>query len=454
MDVDLEKYFKEHIGRFVEDWKQFLSFASISADPTRENDCRDCANWLAEHLRGMGFQSRLLETGSKPVVFAERKAGAEKPVVLFYGHYDVQPVDPLDEWLSPPFTPTPRNNRLYARGAEDNKGQVFYFLKAVEFLIRHDLLNATVKVIVEGEEENGSRGIASSLESWRDLIKADILVVTDANTVPSGAPTIIMGLRGLIHLSVTLTGPTHDLHSGVHGGAAPNPATELTRLLASLHNTDGSIAVEKFYGFVRAPTERERALANGAAFDPDLYRTKTGVPPTAGEKQFTPPERVGFRPCIDINGIHSGYEGSGMKTIIPAKATAKITARLVPDQDPAACLKAIIYHLRARAPDGLRLDISDAGVAGPGFRLNPDSPVVARAQKALDGLTDKKTVFLWEGASIPVIWALSQAAGAELLLVGFGDEEGRAHAPNESFSLEQFKLGFMYVARLLGAGFP
>jgi len=447
--ADIEKTFDQNRRNYTEEWQQLLSFPSISAEPEHEKDCLDCACWLVEHLRAIGFESRLLKTSSKPVVFGERNGKSGKVVVLFYGHYDVQPVDPLEEWSTPPFEPTLKDGRLYARGAQDNKGQLFYALKAMEMLIQNAALDATVKIVLEGEEECGSKGISEAVNDWGDLIAADVLMVTDTATARSGAPAIIMGLRGILHLSVTLSGPHYDLHSGTHGGVAPNPAAEMACLVAGLHDADGKIALKGFYDCVEEPTETERRLTNSVPFDMNSYMTETGVPATAGEKQFNPPERAAFRPSIDVNGIHSGYAGPGIKTIIPARSAAKITARLVPGQDPEFCLKAIIHHFKENTAEGLHCEVTEQGIGGRALRLDPNSPVVARAKRILDHLTGEETTLAWEGASIPIVSGLAFASGAEPLLAGFGMEEDRAHAPNESFSLEQFKLGYMYVALML-----
>ena len=444
-----KEIFAKNEQRFINEWKEFLSFPSISADPARAQDCIDCANWLVQHLARIGFTSILLETPGKPVVFAERIGKPGKPVVLFYGHYDVQPVDPLAEWQSPPFEPTLRNGRMFARGAEDNKGQVFAMLKALETLTSHDKLDCTVRIIIEGEEENGSRGIAASLEKWRDRLKADILLVCDTNMVKPGTPTIIMGLRGIVSLEVTLTGPLHDLHSGMHGGIAPNPAAEMAKLIAGLYNPDGSIAVAGMYDSVTEPSERERTLANVSAVDADAYMTMIGVPPVAGEKRFTPSERVGFRPSIDINGIHSGYGGPGGKTIIPSRAIAKITSRLVAGQDPEFCLQAIIRHLQKHTPAGLNLAVTEKSIGGPGFRLNLDSTLLKKANGVLQQMSGKEPAFMWEGASIPIVSSLAKTAGAEPLLVGFGLDEDKIHAPNESYSIDQLRMGYIYSVSML-----
>ena len=449
--MDLLKLFDENRDRYVAEWCEWLRFPSVSALPEYDRDCENCAAWLVEHLRGIGLRAELLPTPYKPVVYAEHTGAPGRPTVLYYGHYDVQPVDPLDQWISPPFEPALRDGRVYARGAQDNKGQVFAVVKALETLLRHEALRCNFKVLIEGEEESGSRGITQSLESWRKRIGADFLMVSDTGMAENGAPAVIMGLRGIVSFSLMLRGPAHDLHSGLHGGVAPNPAAGMARLIASLHRPDGAIAVENYYRDVIPPSEQEKALAAEVPFDDDAYRAATGVEPAAGEPGYTPAERVGFRPSIDVNGFHSGFGGRGGKTIIPAEAQAKISARLCAGQDPEWCCDSILRHLRERVPAGLRLDVEDVSIGGPGFRLDPGSPAVGRARAVLDGLTAKKSVLLWEGASVPVVAALAKVSGAEPLLVGFGREGDRIHAPNESYSLEQFRLGFLYAARFLAA---
>ena len=447
----LEQHFDANVRRYLDEWQEFLRFPTVSADPARHQDCLDCAHWLTRHLAAMGLDAKLLETPSKPVVYAEHKGRPGKPRVLFYGHYDVQPADPLDQWTSPPFEPAERDGRIYARGAEDNKGQVMFVLKALETLIHAASLELNVKVVLEGEEESGSRGMAGRLPKWRRLLRSDVLMVCDTGMAQSGAPTIIMGLRGVIWLTATLRGAHHDLHSGVHGGAAPNAAQEMARLLASLHRADGSIAVEGYYDDVPDITARERALAAEAGFDPAAYERETGVPPVAGEPGLPPELRIGFRPTVELNGVHSGYGGAGGKTVIPAEAVAKISSRLVAGQDPARCMDALVRHLERHAPRGLKLEISEKSLSGPGLKLNPDSPLSAKARAVLGQLSDKPVVFLWEGASIPVVAALARESGAEPLLVGFGMDEDRIHAPNESFPLERFKLGYLYAGLLLSS---
>ena len=446
----LEIEFANREKQIIEDWMTFVRFPSVSTDPAHHQDCIDCAGWIVDRLRRDGFHTELARTRTKPFVFAERPGKPGKPTVLFYGHYDVQPADPIDAWTSPPFSPEWRDGRLYARGAQDNKGQVFYTLAAIETLLAAGALDIGLKILIEGEEECSSTGLNETLESWRDRLQADILMVHDVLTVPSGAPTIVMGLRGLVQINAELNGADHDLHSGVHGGLAPNTAQGMAQLAASLFHGDGRVAVPGFYDGVTAASTRETDLARVIPFDAAAYRRQTGTTPDGGIRTAAPFERTGFLPSLDINGIHSGYGGSGSKTIIPAAAILKLTARLVPGQDPQTVLDAVTGHLARHTPPGMRLTITDSGVGGPGFRLNPDSGLVATAQAALSTVCPGQPVaFLWEGASIPIVVRLAAASGAAPLLVGFGHESDRIHAPDESFSLKQFRTGFLYSALIL-----
>lgn len=447
----LESTFAQNQNQCIADWKTFLEFPSISADSAHDGDCRDCAVWLSDHLEQIGFSSQLLETSTKPCVFAERKGDPTKPTILYYGHYDVQPVDPENEWDTPPFTPSMRDDRLYARGAQDNKGQVLYTIKAIETLIQNNINLPTIKIIIEGEEEYGSTAIADNLEKWKKQLQADILMVHDTGTIRAGNPTIIMGLRGIVHLCIELEAANHDLHSGLHGGLAPNPALGMAQLIAGFFKPDGSVAVENFYDGVTPPTPQELALAAEPPFDAKEYQRLIGTTPSGGQKDISPVERVGFQPSLDINGLHSGYGGEGMKTVIASKAIAKISARLVPAQDPAAILNTITTHLKNNIPEGMQLTISEETIGGPGFRLDSTLNIVQQAKSALNQLSEKPTAFLWEGASIPIVTALAATSGAAPLLVGFGHEDDHIHAPNESFSIEQFKSGYLYTALILQA---
>jgi acetylornithine deacetylase/succinyl-diaminopimelate desuccinylase-like protein len=450
MDIEtLRSSFDAEHERFMREFEELLRYDSISAEPDYAESCKACAQWVEAHLDGMGFSTRMLDTPGKPVVYAERKGKAGKPTVLYYAHYDVQPVDPLDLWDSPPFEPTWRNGRCYARGAEDNKGQFFYVLKAIETLIKHDALDVGLKILIEGEEEYGSEGITAKLPEWKDFLSADILLVTDTNTVTGGFPTIVMGLRGIAHLTVTLTGPSHDLHSGIHGGKALNPAAQMVRLINSLHDDDGRVLVEGFYDDVIMPSELEKEMAHRFTFDEPAYRAVTGASPTGGERGYSVVERIGFRPTLEVNGIHSGYGGAGMKTIIPGTAQAKLSMRMVPGQDPEKTLKQVVEHLRKHAHPDLVVDIPEYAIGGPALKLEADSELAQKAAVVLQQVTEMEPVYLWEGASIPILTLLAEVSGSEPLLSGFGCDEGNAHAPNESFSLEQFRTGFLYIGNLL-----
>jgi acetylornithine deacetylase/succinyl-diaminopimelate desuccinylase-like protein len=448
---ELDSHFEAERPRFLDEWKEFVRFPSVSTVPAHAADCEACADWLVRHLTGLGLKAEKLPTGGRPAVFASRPAEAGHPTVLLYGHYDVQPADPLALWASPPFAPEVRDGRLYGRGASDNKGQVHYALKAVETLLRRGELGAGFKVLLDGEEESGSCGLLPSLPKWRDRLRADVLLVCDTGTPRLGVPTLVMGLRGIVHLTVRVGGLTHDLHSGTHGGVVPNPAQEMARLVASLHNEAGGVAVAGFLDGLVSPTDAERTLAEAMGTDEREYVSETGVPPVGGEQGFTPVERRGFRPTIEVNGLHSGYGGEGTKTIIPTHAVAKLSARLVPGQNPEASLAAIERHLAARAPRGLRLEFAERHLSGEGFRLNPESPVARHARDVLQQLFGMPPILLWEGASIPVVPALARAAGADPLLVGFSAPEDRIHAPNESFGLSQYKQGYLYVATWLAS---
>ncbi len=448
--TQLAEVYARNESRFLSEWKEFLAFKSVSTDPSHDAESVRCAEWLAAHLQSIGLESRLLKTNSLPVVYAEHKGKPGAPVVLFYGHYDVQPVDPIELWESPPFEGTLRNGRLYARGAEDNKGQLFYVVKAIETLLAENALDCTVRIFIEGEEESGSDGIAGAMRSWPEL-KGDVLMVCDTGTPKPGTVAITMGLRGIVKLTARLKGPQKDLHSGVHGGIAPNPATQMARLVASLHDERGRIAVEGYYDEVRPIAAEDKALANIDLFTPEQYQAMVGVPPVGGEVDFTLAERRGFRPTIEINGIHSGYDGPGSKTIIPSSAMVKITSRIVGGQNPERCLKLIIEHLKRHTPAGLTLEISEEGIGGPALLLSSRSPLIQKAREVIGSITEQPVVCIWEGASIPIVSELAAIAGAEPLLVGFATEEDNIHAPNESFSLAQFRDGFLYAASMLQA---
>ncbi len=447
-----QTYFCTHRDRILGEWFELLRIASVSADKGGLAPCARAAAWLKRWLKHAGFEAEvILPENGMPVVWAERTGAPSAPTVLFYGHYDVQPADPLAAWDHPPFDPVCINERVYARGAQDNKGQLFAFLQGVASRIASGLPLPTLRVLIEGEEECGSPSLLSGARAWRKRLAADVLLVCDTSVHPCGRPAIVTGLRGVQSLTVTLRGPSHDLHSGVHGGLAPNPAQGMAEVLASLHDASGRIAVPGFLDGWSAPSETEYRLAEAIPFDPEAYQRETGVAPEGGDRRIPPVRRTAFHPALEVNGIHSGYGGPGAKTVIPAEAVAKLSARLCPDQNPCQTMAALTAHLRARCPAGLTLELSDVHPGARGFRLPVDSPLIRLATDVLTRLDPAGPLFLWEGASIPVVTTLQEVSGAAPLLVGFGREEDRIHSPNESFGLDQFEQVMTYADALLGA---
>lgn len=431
------------------DYFELLRFQTVSADPMRLVDISRCAAWLKRYLGKLGFDARIHLEGDQPIVIAERVGSPAAPSVLFYGHYDVQPADPLELWRTDPFEPQLIDGRVYARGAQDNKGQLFAFIRGVSELIAAGRPLPTLRLLLESQEESGSGALRAALPKIRRRLASSILLVGDTGMHSSGRFAITAGLRGLAQLTVELFGPHHDIHSGMHGGAAPNPARGMAGLIATLHDARGRVAVPGFYDGVAPPSAAELELARAVPFDAAAYLAQTGVAPVGGEEGIDAVERLGFQPTLEVNGIHSGYGGPGSKTIIPAKALAKITMRLVPGQSPEGVLQKVIRHLRDHTPRGLRLEIPDSSAHGSGVRLPVDSPITRLAADVLEELGGAPPYFVWEGASIPIVSELHNQLGAAPLLVGFGREEDRIHAPNESFSLEQFRLMMDFSAMLM-----
>ncbi len=447
--MDAKAIFAKNWPRYRREWETLLRFPTVSANPAHHPDCLACAGWLRDRLRIMGFNARLLGGGSCPVVYGSLPARRSNTVILFYGHYDVQPEDPLDHWRTAPFRPSWRAGRMYARGASDNKGPLWCSLVAMEALIRSGVPLPGIRIVLEGEEESGGQTLARVLTQWPDRFRSDVVLVGDCGMAPGGIPAVTVGLRGIIHATIELRGARQDLHSGVHGGVAPNPAHGIARLIASLHRPDGSLAVRDIRESAPVPTRRERRLANAVRCTAQEYRAAIGVAPLAGERRFTIAERVGLRPSLDVNGLYSGYQGQGIKTIIPSTAVVKISVRLVAGQDPRRCLDALLRHVRTHTPRGFRLRVVETGIGAPALRTSPDAPLVKRAQALLGRLTGRRAVCQWMGGSIPTVARLVKVSGGQLLMVGYSMHSDHVHAPNESFSLQQFRLGFLYTADML-----
>ncbi len=444
--------------RILNEYFELLRFESVGADPAKLRACAACAAWLKKWLENLGFDGTLLMPpirdgkAAPPVLFAERKGSEGAPTVLFYGHYDVQPADPVAEWSSPPFEPTVREGRVHCRGANDDKGQFFAFLCGIrDFLSGSKGSVPTLKVLLEGQEESGSEALMELAPGMRRQLAADVLMVCDTSAARDLRPAIVAGLRGVSHFTVRLTGPNRDLHSGEYGGVAPNPAQAIAELVASLHNPDGSIAVAGFRDGIEPPTEPERKAAEATGKTESECRDDIGCEPVGGQQGKTLAQRNSFEPTIEINGIHSGYGGPGSKTVIPSDAFAKISMRLVPGQTPRGAFDAVRAHLEEHCPRGMKLSIEDHCAGAGGFRLPLASPIFRLAASVLEEMDGRGPVFQWDGASIPVVSALREASGAAPLMVGWGQPEDRIHSPDESYSFEQFGKAREWAERILSS---
>ena len=452
--------------KIQDEYFELLKFESVGADPAHLRDCVSCAMWLKKWLEGISFSVELIqpENGfAPPILFAERKGDEGASTILFYGHYDVQPADPLAEWKTPPFTPTIADGRVYCRGSQDDKGQFFAFLCGLrDFLDRVSASNSqhstpnsrilpTIKVVLEGQEESGSTALSELAPTMKRRLAANVMLVCDTSAASELRPAIVAGLRGVSSFTVRLTGPNRDLHSGEYGGISPNPAQGIAELVASLHDESGAIAVDGFMAGFEPPTDEERRIAQAASPTDEEYATDIGCEPVGGEKGKSAVERNSFMPTIEVNGIHSGYGGPGSKTVIPTEAIAKISMRLAPGQTPRRAFDAVKAHLEARVPRGMKLSIEDWHPGAGGFRLPLSSPLFRLAEHVLGEMDSRGPVFLWEGASIPVVSVLREASGASPLIVGWGQTEDRIHSPNESYSFVQFDKARDWARRILEA---
>ena len=444
-----------------QEYFELLRFPSVGADPAHLGDCVSCASWLRKWLQKEGFTGELLYPTAAPqnasglpppVLFAERKGAEGAPTVLVYGHYDVQPVDPIDAWKTPPFEPTLKDGRVYGRGSQDDKGQSFAFLCGVRDYLKGNPAGApTIKVCLEGQEESGSTALMAMAPDLRRKLAADVLLVCDTSAAADLRPAIVAGLRGVAHFTIRLTGPNRDLHSGEYGGIAPNPAQAIAELVASLHNPDGSIAVAGFRDGIEPPTEPERRAAEAAALDEQAYYNDIGCDPVGGQQGKTITQRNSFEPTIEVNGIHTGFGGPGSKTVIPAEAIAKISMRLVPGQGVSRIAEVVKKHLEEKCPRGMKLSVEDYNPGAPGFRLPLASPIFRLASDVLAEMDPRGPVFQWDGASIPVVSVLREASGAAPLIVGWGQAEDRIHSPNESYGLVQFDKARTWGRKILEA---
>ena len=426
----------------LDEFVKFLRFGSISTDSQYKGQVEACAAWLCARLKTAGLEAQIHSTPGHPVVLARGPHRAGRPTVLLYGHYDVQPVDPLDLWSHPPFAPEVRDGLIVARGASDNKGQIFaHILGLTETMRGKGDLPVNLIVLVEGEEEIGSPNLAPFLREHRDELACDVVVVSDSSMVAPGVPTFTYGLRGLAALEVTVTGPDRDLHSGIFGGAVENPATVLARLIAGLHDKNLKVAIEGFYEGVQPIAAWERRSWRKLPLNEETLLRMTGAAALRGEKKFSPLERIWARPTAEVNGIGAGYQGEGTKTVLPSRAMAKLTFRLVPGQDPKRIQELATTYFREHAPPSVRLEIT-GGHSGEPYLVDPHAGFGVAAQKALRRtLPGKKVALIREGGTIPIVAHFKSILGADTLLLGFCLADCNAHSPNETFPVEHLDFG-------------
>lgn len=444
----VQQFLRDRREQSVAELCELLSIPSVSADSRHKNDCRRAAEWVQAKLSAGGLTTELVETPGHPIVYAEWTKAPGAPTVLVYGHYDVQPADPLHLWTTPAFEPTIRDGCLFARGATDDKGQVYtHILSAAAWMQAAGRLPVNLKFVIEGEEEVGSNNLDDFLEARRDRLKCDVAVISDTAQYGDGIPAITYGLRGIIACEVTVHGPDRDLHSGVFGGAVANPVNVLCQLIGKLHDAQGRVQIPGFYDGVAPLSAAERQEFAALPFDEQEFCRSVGAAAPHGETGFTTLERRWARPTCDVNGIFGGYQGEGPKTIIPAQATAKITCRLVPHQSPERITAAVEQFLRTNAPPGVRLAFRSFHGA-PASVCDTSSPYMAAARQAIATGFGREPVLIREGGSIPVVGSLKQILGVDTLLLGWGRNSDNLHSPNEHFHLEDFHRGTAASAAL------
>ena len=427
---------------YLEEYYSFLRFPSVSTDAKFADKVRECAAWVSQKLEKIGLESKVVPTPGHPIVWARNKHRNGRPTVLIYGHYDVQPPDPLELWDSPPFEPVLKDGYVFARGATDNKGQIFsHILGLQETIEKNRDLPVNVDLVIEGEEEVGSQNLGKFLTDNRDALKCDVVLVSDTGMIAPKTPTLSYGLRGVAALEVKVTGSKIDLHSGIFGGAVTNPATALARLLATLHDQNGHIAVPGFYDDVVPLQDWERESWRKLPIDPDPEMLQeTGAPALFGETGFSTLERIWARPTAEINGMGSGYQGPGTKTVLPSHAMAKLTFRLVPNQNGDAIVDLVKKHFQKNMPTGVTLEMT-SGHSGPWYLTDPHNKFGQAAQRALKKAFNKDAALIREGGSIPIVSDFRKILGVETLLIGLALQDCRAHSPNENFPLENLEAG-------------
>ncbi len=437
----VKQYISSNKDRFLSELFDWLRIPSVSADSRHKSDVRKAAEFLREKLVAAGADNvEICETKGHPIVYGEKIINASLPTVLVYGHYDVQPADPINLWDSPPFEPVVKDDKIYARGSCDDKGQVYMHVKAFEIMMKHNVLPCNVKFMVEGEEEVGSDNLGVFVKENRSKLKADVILISDTALFSMDDPSITVGLRGLSYMEVEVTGPSRDLHSGVYGGAVANPVNVLCSMIASLHDENNRITIPGFYDKVAELSQAERTALNKAPFDLDEYKRELSIDEIKGEKGYTTLERTGVRPTLDVNGIWGGYTGEGAKTVLPSKAHAKISMRLVPNQSSKEITELFTKHFESIAPKYVKVKVT-AHHGGEPAVTSTDSQAYRAASKAFEEVWGKPPIPSRDGGSIPIVALFKKELGLDTVLMGFGLDTDAIHSPNEHYGVKNFLLG-------------
>jgi len=440
------EYLNDHKDKFLNELLDLLRIPSVSADKKFDGEVRNAATFVKDQLIAAGVDyAELCETKGHPIVYAEKIIDSTFPTVLVYGHYDVQPADPYELWDHPPFEPIVKNDRIYARGACDDKGQMYMHVKAFEAMMETNALTCNVKFMIEGEKEVGSDNLEAFIKEEKQKLSADVILISDTSIINNDTPSITVGLRGLSYLEVEVTGPNKDLHSGVYGGAVANPINILTKLIADMQDEDGRITLPGFYDDVLEYSEAQRAEMAKAPFDLDHYKKELNIEEVKGEKGFSTIERVGIRPCLDVNGIWGGYTGPGSKTVLPSKAFAKISTRLVSNQNSDKITQMIIKYFEENAPKSVKVKVTPHHGGTPAV-VSTHSNGYQAASKAFEQSWGKTPIPTMEGGSIPIVALFIQELKIEPILMGFGLDSDDIHSPNESYGLFNYYKGIETIA--------
>lgn len=436
-----KEYQEQHQERFLNELLDLLRIPSVSAKSEHKPDMQACAEAVKAKLEEAGADKvTIYPTKGHPIVYGEKITNPDWPTVLVYGHYDVQPAEPLELWKSSPFEPDIREGKIYARGACDDKGQFYMHVKALEIMSKTNTLSTNIKFIIEGEEEVGSPHLADFVKNNHDLLKADVVLISDSSMISLDTPSIDIGVRGISYIEVEVTGPNRDLHSGVYGGAVANPITMLAKMIASLHDENNHITIPGFYDDVLEATEEERKLMALAPFDEEEYKNDLGIKALWGEKGYTTNERTGIRPTLELHGIWGGYTGEGAKTVLPSKAYAKISARLVPNQKSDKITRLLLEHMERIAPEGVTV-VAREHHGGEAYLTPIDSKAYQAAAKAIEATFNKKPIPVRGGGSIPICALFEKELGLKIVFLGFGLDSDNLHSPNEKFDIANFYKG-------------